>query len=88
MKYWYQHRTADEDIGYHYDKDEGTASNQVGTIHYSNSTIHEKCGEQGAKGLVELAGHGMGVELWKLTACTLVTARKLWACWRFGVTFR
>ena len=28
MKYWYQYRTAEEDIGFHYDKDEGMASDQ------------------------------------------------------------
>ena len=29
MKYWYQYRTAEEDIGFHYDKDEGMASDQM-----------------------------------------------------------
>jgi hypothetical protein len=29
MKYWYQYRGAEEDIGFHYDKDEGMASDQM-----------------------------------------------------------
>jgi hypothetical protein len=28
MKYWFQHRTGDEHIGFHFDKDEGQASMQ------------------------------------------------------------
>jgi hypothetical protein len=41
MKYWYQYRHAEEDVGFHYDKDEGMASDmQIMRFPYINTLVY------------------------------------------------
>jgi hypothetical protein len=40
-KYWFQHRTSSEDVGFHFDKDEGTASDQqIMKFPYINTLLY------------------------------------------------